>query len=383
MSKQAPIAFVSTMGSNLWGGSEELWSLTALRLAVQGVPVSVSMSQWPSPPQIVTKLLQAGAHLQQRPSPRSVIVRAWRQLTRENRMAIVVDVERFLRTVRPALIVLSDGNVLPPVELMELCIENRWPFATLGHANYEHWWPTDDAAERLRRVLPIAVRCYFVSKSNQLLVEKHLGVALSNAEIVRNPFNVPFDAKPAWPTLEKGHDLRLACVGRLDPAVKGQDILLEALNDPLWGTRSWRLTMYGDGPSRKGLAALCERFGLRDHVVFEGHVSTVEQLWSQNHVLIMPSRREGLPLAIVEAMLCARPVVATSVGGIGEIVENGVTGFLADVPTVAGLRNALERMWAHRSDLEEMGKAASNSIRAIVPSDPISVFSRELQQLVL
>lgn len=57
----------------------------------------------------------------------------------------------------------------------------------------------------------------------------------------------------------------------------------------------------------------------------------------------MPSRFEGLPLAMVEAMLCARPVVATDVAGHAEIIEDGVTGFLADAPTAGSMAAALER----------------------------------------
>ena len=65
-------------------------------------------------------------------------------------------------------------------------------------------------------------------------------------------------------------------------------------------------------------------------------------------MLVMPSRFEGLPLAIVEAMLCARPVVATDVAGHAEVVEDGVTGFLADAPTVGAIAAALERCWVRR-----------------------------------
>jgi glycosyltransferase involved in cell wall biosynthesis len=153
-------------------------------------------------------------------------------------------------------------------------------------------------------------------------------------------------------------ELRLACVARLDPAAKGQDILLEALAHPSWAARRWRLTLYGDGPSRTGLARLVERFQLNDRVVFAGHVSIVEEIWASNHVLTMPSRFEGLPLAIVEAMLCARPVMATDVGGNSEIIENGVSGILAAAPTIASVREALEVLWTRRENLRDMGKAA-------------------------
>src|SRR6516225_827139 len=197
----------------------------------------------------------------------------------------------------------------------------------------------------------------------------------------RNPFNVVYDAAPPWPPIDVNSELRLACVARLDPAAKGQDILLEALAHPSWAGRRWRLTLYGDGPSRIGLARLVERLQLNDRVVFAGHVSIVEEIWASNHVLTMPSRWEGLPLAIVEAMLCARPVMATDVGGSSEVIENGVSGILAAAPTIVSVREALEVLWTRREDLREMGKAAAKTIRQQVPRDPIDVFARKIKCL--
>ena len=127
---------------------------------------------------------------------------------------------------------------------------------------------------------------------------------------------------------------------------------------------------------------LVQRFGLGGRVNLGGYVSRVEDIWAENHALVMPSRFEGLPLAMVEAMLCGRPIVATDVGGHSEIVEDGVSGFLADAPTVASVARALERLWENRHDLGVMGQAAAKRIRNCVPVDPVSVFSRKIQCLL-
>ena len=132
---------------------------------------------------------------------------------------------------------------------------------------------------------------------------------------------------------------------------------------------------------RNSLERMVQRLGLQDRVVFAGHVTSIEKIWVENHVLVMPSRFEGMPLAIVEAMLCARAVVATDVAGHSEIIDDGVTGFLADAPTVSSMANALERLWAGRMSLEAMGKAAAKSIREHVPADPIRVFSEKMKSL--
>jgi glycosyltransferase involved in cell wall biosynthesis len=131
--------------------------------------------------------------------------------------------------------------------------------------------------------------------------------------------------------------------------------------------------LYGDGENRSGLERWAQRLGLADRAVFEGHVADVEEIWSLNHVLVMPSRIEGLPLAVIEAMLCGRPVVATDVAG-AEVVEDGVTGFLPEAPTVGCVGNALERFWAGRDDAREIGATAAERIRQIVPPRTLSGF---------
>ena len=113
-----------------------------------------------------------------------------------------------------------------------------------------------------------------------------------------------------------------------------------------------------------------------------GGYANIEEIWSANHVLVMPSRYEGGPLASVEAMLCGRPVVGTDVGRHPEIIIDGITGFLVGAPSVANLAQGLERLWANRGNLESMGKAGASKIRELVPADPIKEFSEKILQLL-
>jgi glycosyltransferase involved in cell wall biosynthesis len=147
------------------------------------------------------------------------------------------------------------------------------------------------------------------------------------------------------------------------------------------GDAQLAITLVWQRENRDGLERLAQRLRLADRVVFEGHVADVEKIWSLNHVLVMPSRIEGLPLAVIEAMLCGRPVVATDVAG-AEVVEYGVTGFLAGAPTVGCVGDALERFWVRREEAREIGAAAAQSIRRLVPPDPARVFADKIRDLL-
>jgi glycosyltransferase involved in cell wall biosynthesis len=374
---QKRIVFISTMSGAAWGGSEELWSQTAMELKAQGFLVHASIGRRLPVHSRIDNMVEAGIEMWFRPEPYPV----WKQVRRAltGKTPITLEAQRLFAARRPSFVIISEGSGLPSIDLLELCVKKQLPFVLIQHANVEWLWATDDLAKRYRVTLAAAQKCYFVSKSNQQLTEKQIGCELPNAEVVRNPFAVDFNASPAWPRLGPEDELRFACVARLDPTAKGQDILLEALAKPSWTARAWRLSLYGDGPMRDSLDRLSRRLGLFDRVSLAGHV-TVEEIWASNHVLVMPSRYEGLPLAMVEAMLCGRPVIATDVAGHSEVIEDGVTGFLADAPTVSSMANALERFWVRRSEARGIGAAASKSIRQLVPPDPVRVFAEKIKE---
>ena len=123
---------------------------------------------------------------------------------------------------------------------------------------------------------------------------------------------------------------------------------------------------------------MANSLGLEDRVSFAGHCENIELIWTLNHVLVQPSRYEGLPLSVVEAMLCARPVVATDVAGHSEVIKDGVTGFLADAPTTQSIAGALDRAWQARAELDKIGKMSSELIHNLVPPDPAGVFADKL-----
>jgi glycosyltransferase involved in cell wall biosynthesis len=372
------ILFVSDMDGDPWGGSEELWTRAAIFLAKQGLPTAASVHGWPKLAPQIKQLATAGVDLRPRPFRRSIIRVARRYAS--GKAPLLYDVERAFGRKSPSLVVLSTGFFVPRLELVELCAGKGWPFVTVSQCNSASWWVSDEQAARFRKVLPLARRCYFISEANKTLAQRQLGSELDNGEIIANPIIVDKNTNLPWPEYTDGEEIHMACVGRLDIAPKGQDILLDVLSQQSWKARCWRLTFYGNGPNRDYLMRLAATLGLSHKVFFAGHVP-VETIWRDNHILIMPSRFEGWPMTTVEAMWCGRPVVATNVGLNPDVIKDGLTGFLAESASIDALGNALERMWGQRHRLEDIGKQAIKTIREYLPDDPVRVFAEKLQSL--
>jgi glycosyltransferase involved in cell wall biosynthesis len=377
------IVFVSSMEGSPWGGSEELWVGAAANLASKGSLVGASVHGWSPPPARITGLINAGVHVQLRRAKYSLFSRICNKVVAPGKRIQEIEAIRFLDSQPLALVVLCDPAATPPIELLQHCVSRKYPFATISQANSDHFWPDDVAAEAYRRCLPVARRCYFVSRANKVLFERQIGCELPNAKIVWNPYNVSFNAAPPWPSLSETDELRLASVARLHPPSKGQDLLLEALTGSAWKERKWSLTFYGEGPMRNCLERMTEQFDLEKHVKFAGFVSSVEEIWARNHALIAPSRYEGMPLCVLEAMMCGRPVVATDLAGHSEIIEDGVTGFLAEAATASSVARALERLWTQRINLQMMGSIAAKNVRKRVPRDPALALAEDIKSATI
>ena len=118
-----------------------------------------------------------------------------------------------------------------------------------------------------------------------------------------------------------------------------------------------KLLMVGDGPERPNAEWLAQVHGIQDDVLFLGKSSDMERLLSISDILVLPSEQESFGLVALEAMASEVPVIATRVGGVSEVVDDGADGFLFDVGDTEAMGEAGASLLADKALRQEMGKS--------------------------
>lgn len=149
---------------------------------------------------------------------------------------------------------------------------------------------------------------------------------------------------------------RLLCVGRLIP-IKGHIVLLRAFAEARKHVPSLQLDIAGRGPLEPALRALAKELEVEDAVRFLGYVAPIQRAVEESAIVVVPSMGEGFGMVALEAMERARPVIAAEIGGLGELVEDGVTGYLVAPGEADPLAEAIVRLAGNLSLAAEMGEA--------------------------
>jgi len=149
---------------------------------------------------------------------------------------------------------------------------------------------------------------------------------------------------------------RLAIVGRLIP-IKGHDVLLRALASVSRDLPAVTLEIVGDGPLEAELRSTAAALGLDGAVTFAGRVSPVAPAFEAAQIVVVPSFGEGFGMVALEAMERGRPVVASAVGGLPEIVDDGRTGLLVPPGDADALAGAIRELASDPARAAAMGAA--------------------------
>lgn len=194
-----------------------------------------------------------------------------------------------------------------------------------------------------------AVKNYSVSRDK--IKEKKIA-------IIANGINL--DKFSGIPEKEFGDPPVIGVVGRLEEQ-KGHKYLFEALN--LIKIIPWKLWVVGDGSKKNELERLAKDLNLRERIIFLGARKNIPEILSGIDIFAFPSLWEGLGLAALEAAAAGKPIVASRVGGIPEIISDGETGILVEPKNVKSLADGLERVLLGKIDAKEMGARAKKMVQ--------------------
>ncbi len=144
-----------------------------------------------------------------------------------------------------------------------------------------------------------------------------------------------------------------------------------------------RLIMIGDGPELQSIHDYVQSKRLQQHVQFLGKQSPEQiiPILQSSHVLLLPSLYENSPLSVIEAQACGIPVVASRVGGIGEFVEDGKTGFLVDPKQVENYSEPMLKLLTNNRLWGTMSRAASLSMKSFSVENVISQYENMYKRL--
>ncbi|SDN32463.1 Glycosyltransferase involved in cell wall bisynthesis [Paenibacillus sp. yr247] len=223
-----------------------------------------------------------------------------------------------------------------------------------------HGWAFTEGVPKVRRIIysvaerlagMLSTRIITVSEYDRRLCEKYSVIPASKLVTIQN--GIPdMEVMPIRQGAQSS--IRLIMVARMERPKK-QLFLLEALA----GIHhlDWELDLVGDGPQLAEIQKMIVKLGLEHKVRLLGERKDVSTLLSQSHVFILTSDWEGLPLSILEAMRAGLPVLASNVGGIPELVEEGVNGYLIQNGDVHHLRSRITDLIQDDATRSQLGLA--------------------------
>ncbi|MER3417636.1 MAG: hypothetical protein C4343_00570 [Chloroflexota bacterium] len=202
--------------------------------------------------------------------------------------------------------------------------------------------------EELRRLTPHMDRLVAVSRAIVAKIAEERGDG-ARVELIYNGVDLSrYDHQEPCCTLREEHGLPadaqlVGVVARLEPE-KGHPTLLAAWPEVVRRCPKAYLLVVGEGSQRGALEALATKLGIVDRVVFVGRRDDIPAVTAALDVAVLPSYREAQGLVVLEAMALGRPVIASNVGGIPEMIEDGVSGLLVRPGDPEALAAAIVRL---------------------------------------
>lgn len=359
------IFFFSTLESVPWGGSEQLWSDMALRLLAKGHKVMTNTLIWDKQPEALSAIEQQGGILTYRPNLHAAAGIVNKTINRIDALKWKRDVYAF----EPDVIIISAGGTFDNgiLQFGDWLKTLEQPIYVICQYQHEFDYLEKERRQFFGTYFNTIKNVFFVSTRNKEVTERTLARSVENGIVIKNPIKLK-NTTTSYPDTEV---YNIATVARLEVPVKGFDLLVQVFAQEQWQERNYKVNVYGSGVHEEYIKQLVAFSNLQDKIIFHGHTKDVQQIWEQNHILLLPSRGEGTPLSLLEAGFCKRAAIVTDVGGNCEVVQDGLNGFVADAPVVKCVSDAAERAWENRKQWKQMGIAAKERIDELYKTDPI------------
>jgi glycosyltransferase involved in cell wall biosynthesis len=257
------------------------------------------------------------------------------------------------------------GSALRKAVLVLIAVLFRKPIVMHTHGcefHIFHQQLPQPIKQVLNKILQRCDRFVVLSESWRDFYVSHCELSPTRVIVLPNPVELP-PVVPTRATSEPDDKINFVFLGRIGQR-KGAFDLLQAFAQlhPQQKAKA-TLTLAGDGEVAAALN-LIQRLELESYVTLPGWLNTAQrnQLLAQAHVYVLPSYNEGLPMALLEAMSWGLPVITTPVGGIPEVVAQGISGLLVTPGDIEQLTQAMQTLIEHEPLRLSMGSAARQQV---------------------
>jgi glycosyltransferase involved in cell wall biosynthesis len=209
------------------------------------------------------------------------------------------------------------------------------------------------------------------------------GVSAKKIRTIANGIDVgPFERARPLPVFDFDGNKVVGMVARLD-LQKGFEFLLRAARKLCGPFPGLKVVIAGDGPDRKAIEDMVQRYGLQSSVILAGQHSDMPGIYAAMNIFVLPSLNEGLPMTILEAMAASRPVIATRVGAVPRVIKDGETGLLVDPGDADGLRDAISSLLTDSDLCHRLGAAGHDWVSRNYTSEAMALKYRQMYEEVL
>lgn len=286
-----------------------------------------------------------------------------------NNLLRVWRLRRAMKASRPDVVVsfVDRTNVLALLSSLGL----GKPVIVSEHTDPRHY-SVGPFWEAMRRLLyPQAAAVVVLTNGLRLWAERF--VRKEAVYVIPNSVHVPDVSSESGSQVLTGSARTVAAMGRLSPE-KGFDLLLEAFAR-CTHRHNWSLMIIGEGDERPRLEAMTSELGIKDRVIMPGRSKNPFPLLRRADLFVLPSRLEGFPMALVEAMACGLPVITTDFpSGARDIVRDGLDAVVVPPNDVQALAGALDRLMEDPAERQRLGARAVEVAERFNPGTVMSLW---------